>query len=109
MHVRYLVLALALAAAPAAAQERPAFTLDEAIRLAEQSRPSAVRAFGSVRSAEASRRSAFGSWLPNSQPSEEDLRASRCVASRVSSCTSMASTASCAGSRSISPAATRAA
>src|SRR5512134_2033819 len=65
MHVRYLVLALALAAAPAVAQERPAFTLDEAVRLAEQSRPSAVRAFGSVRSAEASRRSAFGSWLPS--------------------------------------------
>lgn len=65
MHLRCLVLALALAAAPAAAQERPSFTLDEAIRLAEQSRPSAVRAFGGVRSAEASRRSAFGAWLPS--------------------------------------------
>src|SRR5690606_12191318 len=65
MHVRCVVLALALAAAPAAAQERPSFTLDEAIRLAEQSRPAAVRAFGGVRSAEASRRSAFGSWLPS--------------------------------------------
>ncbi|HSE26890.1 MAG TPA: TolC family protein [Gemmatimonadales bacterium] len=65
MHVRFLTLALALAAVPAAAQERPAFTLDEAIRLAEQSRPAAVRAFGAVRSANAGKRSAFGSWLPS--------------------------------------------
>ncbi len=60
-----LTLAVVLAAVPVAAQERPTYTLDEAIRLAERSRPAAVRAFGDVRSAEAGKRSAFGSWLPS--------------------------------------------
>jgi outer membrane protein TolC len=65
MRVRHLTLALVLAAAPAAAQERPSYTLEEAIRLAERNRPTAVRAFGDVRTAEASKRSAFGAWLPS--------------------------------------------
>ena len=66
MRVRSLALAL-LAAVPAtaAAQERPSYTLDEAIRLAERSRPASVRAFGALRSAEAGKRSAVGSWLPS--------------------------------------------
>ena len=34
----------------------------------------------------------------NSQPSDDDLRASRCSASRVSSAASLSTTASCAGS-----------
>ena len=46
---------------------------------------------------------------PNSQPSDDDLRARRCWASRCSSASSLATTASWALSRSILPAATRAA
>ncbi len=49
------------------------------------------------------------SRLPNSQPSEDDLRASRCSTIRASSRASMSTTASCAASRSILPAATPAA
>jgi hypothetical protein len=52
--------------------------------------------------------SARAAWrAPNSQPSDDDLRAKRCSASRLSSCARAATTASWASSRSILPAATR--
>lgn len=50
----------------AAAQQTPAtVTLEEAIELALRVQPSVVQARGDVRSAQAARREAIGSWLPS--------------------------------------------
>ena len=58
-------LALALAAAPLAAQQKPVVTLEEAVRRAELVQPTVVQARGSVSSAAARQRAALGSFLPS--------------------------------------------
>jgi outer membrane protein TolC len=58
-------LVLALAAAPAAAQQKPVVTLEEAVRRAELVQPQVVQARGAVGSAAARQRAALGSFLPN--------------------------------------------
>ena len=69
-----LVLLLG-ASAPAAAQNPPVMlrpaqaprvvTLQEAIKLSQQVQPTTVQAVGSLRSADAQERAAFGEWLPS--------------------------------------------
>jgi outer membrane protein len=63
---RLLMAALMLSppGAGAAAAQVPAITLAEAIRRAERVQPAVVRAAADVRTAEARRRSALGSYLP---------------------------------------------
>jgi outer membrane protein len=61
----HLIAVLLLpAGAVRAAGQMPVVTLPEAIRLAERVQPSVVRAAADVRTAEARRRSALGSYLP---------------------------------------------
>jgi outer membrane protein TolC len=55
----------AVSGRPAAAQERPAITLEEAIQRAERVQPRVVQAFSQVRTADARLRSTKGAWLPN--------------------------------------------
>ena len=50
---------------PAGAGVAPIVTLQQAIALAQGVQPSAVQALGTVRSAEAQRKSATGEWLPS--------------------------------------------
>jgi len=57
-------LALAVTATPIAAQT-PTVTLDDAINMALRVNPAMVRARGQVSNASASKRTAFGNWLPS--------------------------------------------
>jgi outer membrane protein TolC len=59
-----LVLVTTFAGGPLPAQDR-AVTLAEAIRLAERTQPAVVQAEGQVRTADAQRRNAWGSFLPS--------------------------------------------
>ncbi len=59
-----IVTVLAVWAHPAAAQQVPTVTLDEAIELALRVQPTVIQARGDVRVAQAARREAMGSWLP---------------------------------------------
>lgn len=78
MHARYLLLPLALMATPLTAQTAvdsaivralsPApesIALPDAIARAQRVQPTAVQAFGALRSADAQKRSALGAYLPN--------------------------------------------
>ncbi|MGE0353672.1 MAG: TolC family protein [Gemmatimonadales bacterium] len=62
-----VLTATTLAAGSAAAQQeqRPAVTLEEAIRLSERVTPGVIQAQGSVRNAGAQLRAAYGSFLPS--------------------------------------------
>ncbi len=62
----YMVLGLALLAAPLAAQEQVnSVTLDQAISMAQQVQPNVIQAQGSVQNASAQVRSAYGEFLPS--------------------------------------------
>lgn len=59
-----IMIALTAWTVPAAAQQVPTVTLDEAIELALQVQPTVIQARGNMRVAQAARREAMGSWLP---------------------------------------------
>ncbi|MGE0552019.1 MAG: TolC family protein [Gemmatimonadales bacterium] len=60
-----LVLGLVLLAGPAAAQDRPVISLEEAIERSQRVQPRVVQALGQVSTSDARIRSTKGAWLPN--------------------------------------------